>query len=599
VVQRVLTVAVPATVLAAVAWSSGGYFPRSWGALLLVVAIGLAAVGILSSDVEFPWRAVVLVGSLFGLAVWQVVTTAWSLWPDSSVLEAERTLIYAGAAALAVVAVPRARGAELVLAVLAGTGAATIGGLVEHAVGAGAPADRLELPIGYPNAAGILATTTLLIGLGLTASDNTFRRSFGGGVIVPAAVALALSLSRGSILAALLGVVVLVVAGMSLRALLTAVVVAAPAAVAVGLVTATGDFGDEGASAREVLVLLAVAALALASAGLAVVRRPGTVVKQEAGAGRSRRRAALLGASAVAALAVFSVAIYVVGESRSTPTTLAGSPDRLLSSSTSSRGDYWRVAARMVEHHPVVGAGAGAFARAWLRERPALLFVQDAHNLYLETLAELGPVGLALLVAALVTPLLGAGRVAGRATSRAALAAYVALLGHAALDWDWELPAVSLCTILLGVALVRLEGSNGARGLAASGRAAILAGATLLAAFAVVIHAGNGATADANELLDRGDAAGARLAAERAHGYRPWAAEPWELLGEAELAEGRTVVARSHLRHATRKDPGAWNAWLSLALATTGSERSRALERARSLNPLAPELQALSRRKNP
>ena len=113
---------------------------------------------------------------------------------------------------------------------------------------------------------------------------------------------------------------------------------------------------------------------------------------------------------------------------------------------------------------------------------------------------------------------------------------------------------------------------------------------SLLGAAAIVIHTGNGATADANEFLDRGDAAAARAAAARAKRFRPWAAEPWELMGEAELGLGRVEDARADLRRALRRDPRSWDAWLSLSAASTGSERDHAIARARALNPLAPEV---------
>jgi hypothetical protein len=225
--------------------------------------------------------------------------------------------------------------------------------------------------------------------------------------------------------------------------------------------------------------------------------------------------------------------------------------------------------------------------------------VRDAHNLYLETLAELGPVGLALLALALATPLLGARRAVSSAEGRAALAAYLALLAHAALDWDWELPAVTFCTVLLAVALVRLGPSEPLRDLTAASRTLLLASATVLGAAAVVIHTGNGATADAIDLLDRGDAAAARRAAVRAHRFRPWAAEPWELIGEAEIALGLGADARAHLRRALREDRRSWSAWLSLGVASTGSDRTSAIARARLLNPLAPEVEALSGSENP
>ena len=42
--------------------------------------------------------------------------------------------------------------------------------------------------------------------------------------------------------------------------------------------------------------------------------------------------------------------------------------------------------------------GAGTFERSWQRNPDAVLKARDAHSLYLETLSELGPVGLGLLI---------------------------------------------------------------------------------------------------------------------------------------------------------------------------------------------------------
>ena len=112
---------------------------------------------------------------------------------------------------------------------------------------------------------------------------------------------------------------------------------------------------------------------------------------------------------------------------------------------------YWHVAWGEVAAAPVVGRGAGTFELAWLEEQPVPIFVRDAHSLYLETLAELGLVGLGLLVLALVPALVGASRGA----SPAAAAAYVAFLVHAGLDWDWEMPAVTAAGLLCGAVLLR------------------------------------------------------------------------------------------------------------------------------------------------
>ena len=53
---------------------------------------------------------------------------------------------------------------------------------------------------------------------------------------------------------------------------------------------------------------------------------------------------------------------------------------RLFSLSGSNRADYWSVAWHSYEDHPAFGAGAGTFARTWLRNRPVPQPVRDAHS---------------------------------------------------------------------------------------------------------------------------------------------------------------------------------------------------------------------------
>jgi hypothetical protein len=76
-----------------------------------------------------------------------------------------------------------------------------------------------------------------------------------------------------------------------------------------------------------------------------------------------------------------------------------------------------------------------------------------------ETLAELGPVGLGLLLVALALPIVSA-RAAARASRLGACAAagYVAFLVHAFVDWDWEMPAVTVPALALGASVVILAG---------------------------------------------------------------------------------------------------------------------------------------------
>ena len=124
------------------------------------------------------------------------------------------------------------------------------------------------------------------------------------------------------------------------------------------------------------------------------------------------------------------------------------SPERL-ASVQSNRFEYWRVAVDAFAEHPLQGAGSGSFRTEWLRERPIPESVRDAHSLYLETAAELGIVGLA----ALALFIGGVAVMARRARAPGAVAALALYAAHAAIDWDWEMPALTLFALVLAASL--------------------------------------------------------------------------------------------------------------------------------------------------
>src|SRR6185436_19716080 len=92
--------------------------------------------------------------------------------------------------------------------------------------------------------------------------------------------------------------------------------------------------------------------------------------------------------------------------------------------------------------------------------------VRDAHSLYLETLGELGLVGLALLlvvIGALAWSILRA-RVRPVALPRAQVAAvgaaFAAWAVHAAADWDWQVPALTGLAMMLAAATMAVPRSD-------------------------------------------------------------------------------------------------------------------------------------------
>src|ERR687886_128664 len=161
---------------------------------------------------------------------------------------------------------------------------------------------------------------------------------------------------------------------------------------------------------------------------------------------RFSRRLSRVVTGAFAATAAAAVAVVVAASLHQEHNLLAG----LFGA---NRPHYWHVAWHEVELNPVLGSGAGTFERYWLLYRPVGSFARDAHSLYLETLAELGPIGLVLLLAALALPLLV---LRGRRDPLLATAAagYTAYLVHTGVDWDWELPAVTLLGLLCGCSLL-------------------------------------------------------------------------------------------------------------------------------------------------
>jgi O-antigen ligase len=119
----------------------------------------------------------------------------------------------------------------------------------------------------------------------------------------------------------------------------------------------------------------------------------------------------------------------------------------------SARPYYWWTAWNAVDDRPLLGSGAGTFDLIWAAGAPIEAFVRDAHSLYLETLVELGPLGVVVILGALAVPLAAAF---GARTDVAAVAtgAYVAFLFHAGVDWDWEMPAVTVAGLACGIAVL-------------------------------------------------------------------------------------------------------------------------------------------------
>jgi hypothetical protein len=258
-----------------------------------------------------------------------------------------------------------------------------------------------------------------------------------------------------------------------------------------------------------------------------------------------------------------------------------------------NRVDRWNVALDAFRDAPLKGQGAGTYVLRWNRDRPTASNSAEGHSLYLEQLGELGLVGVVLLVAALLALVVGViVQVRGRerALFAAVFAAMLMWALHAGIDWDWEVPAVTLWVFMLGGAAVA-RSANG-RGPPTPRptrvvRGAMALGCVALAATPVLVGVSQGRLVEGARAFDRGDCALATQKADdslSALGDRP---EPYEILSYCNALSGRSAASIEAMQAAIKRDPRNWKYRYGLALvrAATGRDPRHAARQAVRLNP--------------
>jgi O-antigen ligase/polysaccharide polymerase Wzy-like membrane protein len=497
-VPRAAVAAIPLVLVPALGLLQGGFHPDTWvwaGALCAwagCVALVLGSTGRLSRD--FWW--IVLGAALLG---WTLASALWSAEPAQSVLDARRTLVYASVALAFVVLARRGASGILLAATHAGVTALVVYALARYLFGSRPFLEfegrLLAEPLGYANAVGILAAMAVLLALGRPVS-----RVAAGATVPLLALALDLSGSHASWLALAIGLAATTLLHPDRRSLVRTLAALAPAAlVAVGIGELSGLTSPGSARTSGLSVALAATACAVGGGLLA-----GLAAKPEAppsAPGRASRRRGVVLAPLLAVAAAGIVAVAVGG-------------------ATEPRISYYRVAWHEYLAHPALGSGAGTFGRYWLASGrvPELGGALDAHSLYLETLAELGPIGLCLVAAFLGYPL--AAAVARRRSPLVAPAAgaVTAFLVHAGLDWDWELPAVVVAALSCAAVAAFADGDGESEVPASPRVRAVVLAAALVAGLAAIAGARSTAEPSASPIEREAPPGGASLLQRRGIG---------------------------------------------------------------------------------
>jgi hypothetical protein len=282
-----------------------------------------------------------------------------------------------------------------------------------------------------------------------------------------------------------------------------------------------------------------------------------------------------------------------------THTTITSStdPTARLGSLSGSRYPLWKVTLNGFDAHPLDGTGAGTFEFWWNRHATNGEFVRDAHNIWLQNMAELGLPGLLLIVAVAVGAIVAAASGRWRArrdvsagVSTAFLAAFIVFLLHASVDWMWQTTAVTILA-LAGVAVVTARGAARRLRLRWPMRAAAVAFAAL-AGLLQLPGLISTTTIRASQSAERSGHPGAALAwARDAVSAEPWSASAYEQRGLVLESAQQYPAAALDLQRAIDREPTNYTHWLVLARiqAEQGKllEASRDLKRSRVLRPRA------------
>ena len=613
------------------ALKGGGYdvVVRSQVGIVVWWIVGLGALAGVVGTRRLGRPLVAAIMLLTAFSAWSLLSATWSESGERAVSEAARDITLLGCFVLAAAGVRRRQSRLLVAGVL--TAIVTVAGLAclsrldpgslgTSQTGQFLPgaASRLSFGLNYWNALGAFAAMGIPLALAFAGTARTLPARAAANAVVPMlALALFLTLSRGAMLAGGIGLAVaLALTSHRLRWLGAAALSAVGAAILINAAVQrdavrdglTSTLAGQQGSELIAVVLVVTAGVAFVHVGLSLARTGWSIPAVPTPSGRTK--ALVAGGLAVLAMVVFLAA---GGPSRGADAwDRFKSPDigvnnsttaRLGSASGNGRYQYWVSAKNALETAPVLGRGAGSFETYWARNATVSGRVRNAHSLYMETLAEVGIVGM-LLLGGLILLTLGAGAarsLAGPRHARTLTAGVTAALTvfaiAAAGDWLWQVTVLPAAFLVLAPVVLRSRRGRSRSGTASSRGRRVAIG--VLAAVAVIALVPS--LVSTTELRKSQQAAvSGRIDAALSHAataedIQSYAASPPLQRALVLESRGDLAGAAAAASLAERREPRNWSA--PFILARIEAERGRvkaataAFRRAKSLNRTASFLQ--------
>ncbi len=587
--------------------------------LLLGAGVGGAG-AVLATPDRGRWWGGLAIGTFALFAGWTLCSITWAAQPSDAWVEANRTITYLAVFAFAVALVrvaPRHWDgvlAGIVLAAVIVSGYALVTKVFPGHLSGDELYARLRAPFSYWNATGLFAALGVPACLWLGARRHGYGPA--SALAYPALgvllVAQLLAYSRGTLLALAIGLIFwfacvplrLRGAAVLLCSAAGSLPVALWAFAREGLTTDRLPTDLRGPAGHQLGILLVAMVVVLLCVGLAVAFQ-----QERARLRRTTRRrigAVLLVALALAPVVFagylfttergFSGSISHAWTTLTDPnaTTPPNDPSRLTAIG-SVRSRYWEEALKTFRDHPLRGVGAEGYATVRAFYRNDTLEVRHAHGFVVQTLADLGAIGMALALLALAAWAWAAARTTGlRRRDRGqpftaervgllTMTAIVVVFGvHSFIDWTWFVPGCAVVALLCAGWVAGRGPLAAADGLATTaplrGPRAWLRepGPAVGATLAIVLALGAAwavwqplrslnASNDALAKLEAGDLEGAMHDARTARRANPLSLEPLSVLAVAQARSGDTEGALATLRREVDLQPANPEPWMRLA----------------------------------